>query len=102
MDLDGQRSCLERLTKIVAILQKQSGREGSRHSWKFGGDALITKIYDFFPSNFGGEFIFDPIRVNPFTFQPMLGGLELTPLRAYAHAGPPLLRSEFWIGRQPP
>jgi len=63
-------------------------REGPRHSWKFGGDALITKIYDFFPSNFGGEYIFDPIRVNPFTFQPMLGGLELTPLRAYAHEVP--------------
>jgi hypothetical protein len=63
-------------------------RESSRHSWKFGGDALLTKIYDFFPSNFGGEFIFDPIRVNPFTFQPMLGGLELTPLRAYAHQVP--------------
>ncbi|PYV48396.1 MAG: hypothetical protein DMG92_13725 [Acidobacteria bacterium] len=40
------------------------------------------------PSNFGGEFIFDPIRVNPFTFQPMIGGLELTPLRAYAHQVP--------------
>jgi hypothetical protein len=63
-------------------------REGSRHSWKFGGDALLTKIYDFFPSNFRGEFIFDPIRVNPFTFQPQLGGLELTPLRAYAHQVP--------------
>ncbi len=63
-------------------------RDGTRHSWKFGGDALITKIYDFFPSNFGGEYIFDPIRVNPFTFQPMLGGLQLTPLRAYAHQVP--------------
>jgi Carboxypeptidase regulatory-like domain/TonB dependent receptor len=60
-------------------------REGARHSWKMGGDALLTRIYDFFPSNFGGEYIFDPIRVDPFTFQPMLGGLELTPLRAYAH-----------------
>jgi hypothetical protein len=63
-------------------------REGSRHSFKFGGDALLTKIYDFFPSTFGGEYIFDPIRVNPFTFQPMIGGLELTPLRAYAHQVP--------------
>jgi TonB-dependent receptor-like protein len=60
-------------------------REGSRNSWKFGGDVLLTKIYDFFPSNFDGEFIFDPVRVNPFTFQPEIGGLELTPLRAYAH-----------------
>ena len=35
-------------------------REGSRHSWKFGGDALLTHIYNFFPSTFGGEYIFDP------------------------------------------
>lgn len=62
--------------------------EGGRHSWKFGGDALLTTIYDFFPSNFGGEYIFDPIKVNPFTFQPQEGGLELTPLRAYAHDVP--------------
>ena len=63
-------------------------REGSRHSWKFGGDALLTHIYNFFPSTFGGEYIFDPIKVDPFTFQPMIGGLELTPLRAYAHQMP--------------
>ena len=63
-------------------------REGPRHSWKFGGDALLTHIYNFFPSTFGGEYIFDPIKVNPFTFQPMIGGLELTPLRAYAHQMP--------------
>jgi hypothetical protein len=24
-------------------------REGKRHAWKFGGDALLTKIYNFFP-----------------------------------------------------
>lgn len=69
-------------------LAETISREGSRHSWKFGGDALLTHIYDFFPSTFGGEYIIDPIRVNPFTFQPMLGGLELTPLRAYAHQVP--------------
>jgi hypothetical protein len=63
-------------------------REGQRHSWKFGGDALLTHIYNFFPSTFGGEYIFDPIKVDPFTFQPMIGGLELTPLHAYAHAVP--------------
>jgi Carboxypeptidase regulatory-like domain/TonB dependent receptor-like, beta-barrel len=63
-------------------------REGSRHSWKFGGDALLTQIYNFFPSTFGGEYIFDPIKVDPFIFQPMIGGLELTPLRAYAHQMP--------------
>jgi len=62
--------------------------DGSRHSWKFGGDALLTKVYNFFPSVFGGEYIFSDIRVNPFTFEPMLAGLETTPLRAYAHGVP--------------
>ena len=63
-------------------------REGQRHSWKFGGDALLTHIYNYFPSTFGGEYIFDPIKVDPFTFKPLIGGLELTPLRAYAHQVP--------------
>ena len=63
-------------------------REGKRHTFKFGGDALLTSIYNFFPGSFGGEFIFAPINVDPFTFQPLLGGLTLTPLRAYAHQMP--------------
>jgi hypothetical protein len=60
----------------------------SRHSFKFGGDALLTWIYDFFPSQQSGEYIFDVIKVNPFTFEPQEAGLPLTPLRAYAHAVP--------------
>ena len=63
-------------------------RESQRHSFKFGGDALISQIYNFFPSTFGGEYIFDPINVDPFTFHPLIGGLTLTPLRAYAHQVP--------------
>ena len=62
--------------------------EGRRNSWKFGADALLTWIYNFFPSLSGGEYIFNPIKVNPFTFAPMESGLELTPLRAYAHQVP--------------
>jgi|SRR5579864_6729 len=69
--------------------------EGNRNSWKFGADALLTKIYNFFPSMFGGEYIFSPIRVDPWSCLPdpfackaMNGGLELTPLRAYAHQVP--------------
>lgn len=69
-------------------LSETLSREGGRNSWKIGGDALLTWIYDFFPSNFGGEYIFSPIKVNPFTFAPQIGGLELTPLRAYAHEVP--------------
>jgi hypothetical protein len=60
----------------------------SRHSFKFGGDTLVTWIYDFFPSQQSGEYLFDIIKVDPFTFEPMEGGLPLTPLRAYAHAVP--------------
>ena len=62
--------------------------ETSRHTFKFGGDSLRTWVYDFFPSQESGEFLFYPIKVNPFTFQPEEGGLDLTPLRAYAHAVP--------------
>jgi outer membrane receptor protein involved in Fe transport len=32
--------------------------------------------------------LFNPIKVNPFTFEPQEAGLELTPLRAYAHQVP--------------
>jgi hypothetical protein len=31
--------------------------EAGRHSWKFGGDALFTRIYNFFPSLSGGEYL---------------------------------------------
>jgi hypothetical protein len=60
----------------------------SRHSFKFGGDSLITWLYDYFPSQQSGEYLFEPIKVDPFTFAPMEAGLPLTPLRAYAHAVP--------------
>lgn len=62
--------------------------ETSRNSWKFGGDALLTTIYDFFPSQQSGEYLFYPIKVDPFTFEPMEAGLQLSPLRAYAHEVP--------------
>ena len=62
--------------------------EGHRNSWKLGGDGLLTWIYDFFPSQQSGEFLFYPIKVDPFTWEPMEAGLELSPLRAYAHEVP--------------
>jgi hypothetical protein len=62
--------------------------EGPRHSLKLGGDVMLTSIYDFFPSQQAGEYLFYPIKVNPFTYQPMESGLPLTPLRAYAHQMP--------------
>jgi hypothetical protein len=62
--------------------------ERGRHSWKFGGDLLLSRIYNFFPSMFGGEYYYDTISVDPWTFTPMRYGLKLTPLRAYAHQVP--------------
>ena len=85
----GRSSILPRQTREHRLhLTETISLEGHRNSWKFGGDALLTWIYNFFPSESGGEYIFDPIKVNPFTFQPMEGGLQLTPLRAYAHEVP--------------
>jgi outer membrane receptor protein involved in Fe transport len=85
----GRSSLLPRETRQHrAHFAETLSLEGKRNSWKLGGDALISWNYDFFPSNFGGEYLFYPIKVNPFTFAPMEGGLELTPLRAYAHTVP--------------
>src|SRR5438128_7902974 len=85
----GRSSILPRQTREHrAHFAETISLDGKRHSWKFGGDALLTWIYNYFPSLFGGEYIFDPIKVDPFTFEPVEGGLELTPLRAYAHQVP--------------
>ncbi len=85
----GRSSILPRQTREHRLhLAETFSVEGKRNSWKFGGDVLLTWIYNFFPSLSGGEYIFDPIKVNPFTFEPMESGLELTPLRAYAHQVP--------------
>ncbi len=85
----GRSSLLPRETRQHrAHFAETLSLEGKRNSWKFGGDALLTWIYDFFPSTFGGEYLFYPIKVDPFTFVPTEGGLELTPLRAYAHQVP--------------
>lgn len=85
----GRSSILPRRTREHRLhLTETLSLEGGRHSWKFGGDALFTRIYNFFPSLLGGEYIFDDIKVNPFTFEPMVGGMAITPLRAYAHDVP--------------
>ncbi len=89
LDGFGRSTILPRETREHrAHFAETLSHEGQRHSWKFGGDAVLTSIYNFFPSAFGGEFIFYPVNVDPFTFQPLPGGLELTPLRAYAHQVP--------------
>jgi hypothetical protein len=95
----GRSSILPRETREHRLhLAETFSIEGKRNSWKLGGDALLTRIYNFFPSLSGGEYIFDPIKVNQFTFQPQESGLELTPLRAYAHGVPHYLRAELRPG----
>ncbi len=92
----GRSSILPRETRQHRLhVAETLSLDGRRQSWKFGGDALLTWIYDFFPSNFGGEYIFDPIKVNPFTFAPMESGLQLTSLRAYAHQVPHYYVQDF-------
>jgi len=85
----GRSSILPRQTREHRFhLAETISLEGKRNSWKFGGDSLLTWIYNYFPASSGGEYIFDPIKVNPFTFEPQEAGLLLTPLRAYAHDVP--------------
>ena len=89
LDGVGRSSMLPRQTREHRLhLAGKLSFEGSRHSVKFGGDALLTTIYDFFPSQQSGEYLFYPLKVNPFTFEPMEAGMQLTPLRAYAHEVP--------------
>ena len=89
LDGVGRSNLLPRQTREHRVhLAETISFDGTRHTLKFGGDGLFTDIYDFFPSQQSGEYLFYPIKVNPFTFQPMEAGLQLTPLRAYAHQVP--------------
>jgi hypothetical protein len=71
------------------------GIDTRRNNWKFGADFIATKIYNYFPLQFGGGYQFNTIRVDPFTFQPETYGMELTPLRAYAHLVPRYYMQNF-------
>ena len=89
MDSIGRSNLLPRQTREHRLhLAETFSHDGSRNAWKFGGDGLLTWIYDFFPSQQSGEYLFYPLKVNPYTFEPMEAGMPLTPLRAYAHEVP--------------
>ena len=92
----GRSLILPRRTRELKLhLAETVNFEQNRHSWKVGGDAMIEHLANFFPSQFGGEYIFDDIKVNPFTFAPQIGGLQLTPLRAFAHDVPKYYMQNF-------
>jgi hypothetical protein len=89
IDSFGQSSILPRQTREHRLhLVETLSLTGGRHDWKFGGDAMLTWDYNYFPSLFGGEYIYDDISVDPYTFEPMHGGMQVTPLRAWAHNVP--------------
>jgi len=89
LDGIGRSSMLPRQTREHRLhLADTLTFEGGRNTWKFGADGLLTWIYDFFPGQQSGEYLFYPIKVNQFTFEPMEAGMQLTPLRAYAHEIP--------------
>ncbi len=70
LDGMGRSDLLPRQTREHRLhLAETVSLEGSRNSWKFGGDGLLTWIYDFFPSQQSGEYLFYPIKVDPFTFR---------------------------------
>jgi Carboxypeptidase regulatory-like domain/TonB dependent receptor len=85
----GQSSILPRQTREHRLhLTETLSLVGGRHDWKFGGDAMFTWDYNYFPSLYGGEYLYDNISVDPWTFEPMHGGMQITPLRAWAHDVP--------------
>ena len=85
----GRSSILPRQTREHRLhLTETLSFDSRRHDLKLGGDVLKSWIYNFFPSLFGGQYIFDDISVNPFTFQPQVYAMRVTPLRAYAHGVP--------------
>jgi hypothetical protein len=96
IDAIGRSNILPRATREHRLhLAETLSFDASRHSFKFGGDSLLTWIYDFFPSQQSGEYLFYPIKVDPFTFEPQEGGLPLSPLRAYAHEVPKYYLQNF-------
>ena len=85
----GQSSILPRQTREhrLHVAETLSWSRG-RNEWKFGGDGMMTWDYNYFPSLYGGEYLYNNISVDPFTFAPQRQGLKLTPLRAWAHGVP--------------
>ena len=92
----GRSNLLPRQTREHRLhLAETISIEGDRNSWKIGGDGLFTWIYDFFPNQQSGEYLFYPIKVDPSTFEPVQAGLQLSPLRAYAHEVPKYYLQNF-------
>lgn len=96
IDAFGRSSILPRETREHRLhLAETLSVDGRRHTWKFGADVSLTWIRNFFPMMFGGQYSFEDIKVDPFTFQPQTYGLKLTSLRAWAHQVPRYYTQRF-------
>ncbi|MFZ0798918.1 MAG: TonB-dependent receptor, partial [Terriglobales bacterium] len=92
----GQSSTLPRETREHRLHMGETlSWSRGRNQFKFGADGMVTWDYDYFPSLYGGEYFYDDISVNPFTFVPQHEGLQLTPLRAWAHNVPRYYEQNF-------
>ncbi|MGH8245473.1 MAG: TonB-dependent receptor domain-containing protein, partial [Gammaproteobacteria bacterium] len=99
----GRSSILPRRTREQRLhIAETLSFDGRRHSFKFGGDVSVVTISNFFPLLFGGQYVFDDIRVDQFTFVPQTLGLRLTPLRAYAHTVPRFYSQNFGTAESHP
>lgn len=59
----GRSDLLPRQTREHRLqLAETFSSEGRRNSWKFGGDGLLTWIYDFFPARRAANIFFIPLR----------------------------------------
>ncbi len=91
IDTFGQSAILPRQTREHRLhLAETLSYAKGRHDWKVGGDAMFTWDYNYYPMLFGGQYIFDRICVDQWTFAPKPSCesgqlLRLTPLRAWAH-----------------
>ena len=92
----GGSSTLPRTTneKKLFAAETVSYEQGRMH-WKFGGDFIQGWTYNYYPYLFGGEYYFDDVKVNPFTYAPEEYGEPLTPLRAFAHDVPRYYMQDF-------
>ena len=99
LDAMGRSSLLPRQTREHRLhLAETLSIDTGRHSWKFGGDSLITWIYDFFPSQQSGEYLFYPIS-RPIHFRAGRVGTAPHASSRLCSRNPALLFAEFWQRR---
>jgi hypothetical protein len=69
IDSFGESSILPRQTREHRLHAAETlSLNAGRNEWKFGGDAMFTWDDNYFPPLFGGEYFYDNLPVDPWTF----------------------------------